>query len=75
MKITAQFAFWTSLLFGLVCLAAGLHGLYRAPGIAEEATRADAHGFAWFWLFLASIALLTALVSWLMAKGKLGRLE
>jgi hypothetical protein len=53
----------------------GLNGLYQLRTITDEAIRADARGFAWFWLFLASIALLAGLLSGLMAKGKLGRLD
>jgi uncharacterized membrane protein YfcA len=75
MKVTAQMAFWMSLVFGLICLAVGLNGLYQLRTITDEAIRADARGFAWFWLFLASIALLAGLLSGLMAKGKLGRLD
>lgn len=75
MKLTAQMAMWLSLAFGAICLVVGLRGLWALDSITDEAVRADARGFAWFWLFLASIALLTALLSGLMAKGKLGSLE
>jgi hypothetical protein len=75
MKLTAQMAMWLALLFGSVCLAVGVNGLWALQSITDEAIRADAHGFAWFWLFLAAIALLTALLSGLMAKGKLGPLD
>jgi hypothetical protein len=75
MKVTAYMAFWGALVFGVVCLAVGLHGLWSLDGIADEALRSDARGFAWFWLFLASIALLIDVLSVLMVKGKLGELE
>ena len=68
-------AFWGALVFGLVCAAVGLHGLWSLDGITDAAVRADARGFAWFWLFLASVLLLIGLLSGLMAKGKLGSLE
>ena len=75
MKLTAQMSFWGSLVFGLLCLGAGVHGLWRLREIGDESLRADAHGFAWFWLFLAAIALLTALLSKLAAKGRFGQLD
>ena len=75
MKLTAQMTFWISLVLGLICLAAGVHGLWSVAAIADEAVRADATGFSWFWLFLAAIALLICLLAWLMARGKLGPLD
>jgi len=74
-KLTAQMTFWTSLAFGLLCLGVGVHGLWGLADITDEALRADAHGFAWFWLFLAAVTLLICLLSWLMARGKLGALD
>ena len=75
MKLSAQMAFWGALVLFLACGAVGVHGLWDAREITDEATRADAQGFAWFWLFLAGIALLTCILSALMARGKLGRLD
>jgi hypothetical protein len=75
MKVTAIMAFWGALVFGLVCLGVGMHGLWALDTITDEALRSDARGFAWFWLFLAAIGLLIGLLSGLMAKGKLGNLE
>jgi len=75
MKLTAQMTFWTALVFGLVCLGAGVQGLRSVAGITDEAVRADAQGFAWFWLFLAAVALLIGLLAGLMARGKLGQLD
>jgi NADH:ubiquinone oxidoreductase subunit 6 (subunit J) len=71
-KLSAQMSFWGALVLFLACGAVGVHGLWSVRGIADEATRADAQGFAWFWLFLAAVALLICILSALMAKGKLG---
>jgi len=68
-------SFWGALVFGLLCLGVGVHGLWHLGDVTDEALRSDAQGFAWFWLFLAAIALLICLFSWLMAKGKLGVLD
>ncbi len=75
MKITAQTAAVLSLIFGVACLAVGVNGLWQSGALADEAARADAHGFAWFWLFLGAVALATCVLSVLMARGKLGRLD
>jgi hypothetical protein len=70
-----QMTMWAALVLGSICFAVGVHGLWTLDAIGDEAARADAHGFAWFWLFLAAIALLTALLAGLAAKGRFGRLE
>ena len=75
MKLTAQMSFWGALVFGLFCLGVGLQGLWSLRDITDETLRADGHGFAWFWLFLAAIALLICVLSHLMVKGKLGELD
>lgn len=75
MKITAYMALWGALVFGLVCLGVGIHGLWSLDGISDEAVRSDARGFAWFWLFLATVALVIGVLSALMVKGKFGELD
>jgi hypothetical protein len=75
MKITAQLAAVLSLVFGLLCLGVGVYGLWKVREMADAAARSDAVGFAWFWLFLAAVALATSVLSALMAKGRLGRLD
>ena len=75
MKLSMQMTMWAALVLGAICLGVGVHGLWTLDAISDEAARADAHGFAWFWLFLAAIALLTALLSKLAAKGRFGQLD
>ena len=74
-KLSAQMSFWGALVMFLACGAVGVHGLWSVRGITDEAARADAQGFAWFWLFLAAVALLICVLSALMAKGKLGGID
>ena len=64
MKISAQFALWSSIVFAIVCLYVGFNGLSGVDAVADEAARADARGFAYFWLFLGAVAVACALVSW-----------
>jgi len=75
MKITAQLSAVLALVFGLVCIGFGAHGLWQVRDMADAAERADAQGFAWFWVFLGAVGLVIAALSHLMARGRLGRLD
>ena len=69
MKISAQFSLWGSVVFALFCLGYAFAGFSSIDGMADDATRADARGFALFWLFLGAIGIVMAIVSWRMVKG------
>jgi hypothetical protein len=56
MKISAQLALWSSIIFGLLCLWVAWSGFSALDGMTDLEARADASGFAWFWLFLAAVA-------------------
>jgi hypothetical protein len=75
MRLGMHMTLWASLVFAAICFAVGVHGLWSLRAATDEALRADAHGFAWFWLFLGAIALLMALLARLATKGKLGPLD
>ena len=64
MKISAHFALWSSVVFAIVCLYIGFNGLSSVDAVADEAARADARGYAYFWLFLGAVAIASALASW-----------
>ena len=66
MKISAQFSMWGSVVFALFCLGYAFSGFSSLDGMADDATRADARGFALFWLFLGCIGIIMAIVSWWM---------
>jgi hypothetical protein len=68
-KITAQFALWSSLAFATLCLAVGFSGLSQIEAMADAAERSDARGYAYFWLFLGAIAVACAVVSrWIIKR-------
>jgi NADH:ubiquinone oxidoreductase subunit 5 (subunit L)/multisubunit Na+/H+ antiporter MnhA subunit len=69
MKISAQFSMWGSVVFALFCLGYAFAGFSSMDAMADDATRADARGFALFWLFLGAIGIVMAIVSWRMVKG------
>jgi hypothetical protein len=75
MKISAKVAFWIALVFSLFCLGSALTGLFSLDSISDAQERADARGYAWFWLFLAGVGFGFGALSWLMAKGSFGNLE
>jgi hypothetical protein len=69
MKISAQFSMWGSVVFALFCLGYAFSGFSSLDGMADDAARADARGFALFWLFLGAVGIVMAIVSWRMVKG------
>ncbi|HWI38166.1 MAG TPA: hypothetical protein VNU64_17030 [Burkholderiales bacterium] len=72
MMFSARIAVWICAVFGLVCAGAALTALTGAPGLADAAEREASYGYGAFWGFLALIAVVFGVLSWLMAKGKLG---
>jgi hypothetical protein len=75
MRISAQLAMWMCAAFGLVCLGFAVNGFTGLAGAADPAEAELIAGYAWFWTFLASIALVFGVLSWLIRDGKLGRVE
>ena len=75
MMFSARIAVWICAVFGLVCAGAALTALTGAPTLADPAEREASYGYAAFWGFLTLIAAVFGVLSWLMAKGKLGAVE
>jgi len=75
MKISAQLCLWLCAVFGLICAGAALTAFTGAASIPDAAEREASYGYAGFWAFLAFVALVFGVLSWMMAKGKLGPVE
>ena len=75
MKISAQMCVWLCAAFGLVCLAAAITAFTGGATITDVAEREAAIGYAWFWGFLALVAAVFGVLSWMIAKGKLGPVQ
>lgn len=75
MKISAQAAIWMCAAFALVCLSVAFTGFSSLGTAATEAERDASLGYAWFWTFLAMVAVVFGILSWLIAKGKFGPVE
>ncbi|HKU85296.1 MAG TPA: hypothetical protein VJV77_03065 [Casimicrobiaceae bacterium] len=67
MKISAQFSMWASVVFALACFGVAFNGLSEID-VVDAAARADARGYAYFWLFLGAVATACGVVSWWIAK-------
>ena len=75
MKISAQLAVWLCAAFGLVCLGVSLRGFSGATSMTDAAERDVSLGYAWFWTFLAVVAAVFGVLSWMIQKGKFGPVE
>jgi hypothetical protein len=75
MKISAQLAVWLCAAFGLVCLGVALSGFTGASSVTDAVERNDSLGYAWFWTFLALVAAVFGVLSWMVQKGKFGPVE
>lgn len=64
MKISAQMTVIMAAIFAAVCLGVAITGFTSLGEIADPTQKADAVGFAWFWTFLASVAIVIGLLAW-----------
>ncbi len=55
-------------IFAVICLGVAITGFVSLGDIADPAQAADAKGFAWFWTFLASVAIALGVVAWWMQR-------
>ena len=68
MKMSAHVAMWGAIVLAVFCLGYAFSGFSSLDSVADEAARADARGFAYFWLFLGGVAAVIALASHWMGK-------
>ena len=68
MKISAQVAMWGAIVLALFCLGYAFSGFSSLDSVTDDVARADARGFAYFWLFLGGVAVGIALLSHWMGK-------
>jgi sensor domain CHASE-containing protein len=75
MKISAAIAVWMCAIFALVCLGFALTGFTALPDLVDEAERESSWGYVGFWTFLAVVAMVFGVLSWMISKGKFGDVE
>jgi hypothetical protein len=61
--------------FGAVCLGFALNGFAGLADAANAAERDLIAGYAWFWTFLAVVAAVFGVLSWMIKQGKLGNVD
>ena len=54
--------------FAAVCLGFAVTGFTSLREITDPVQASDARGFAWFWTFLAAVAIVFGALSWWIAK-------
>ena len=66
MKISAQISIVMAAIFATICFGVAISGFSSLGEITDPVQHADASGFAWFWAFLGSIAVVFGAVGvWL----------
>jgi len=56
-------------IFAAICLGIAITGFTSLGDITDPTEVADARGFAWFWTFLASVAIVLGLLAWWVARN------
>jgi hypothetical protein len=63
MKVSARLAAILAAVFAVFCLGFAVSGFTSLGEITDATQLADAKGFAWFWTFLAAVALVFGALS------------
>ena len=64
MRLSMRASMIMAAVFAAVCLGFAFNGFSSLGEINDPAQLADAKGFAWFWTFLAGVALMFGVLSW-----------
>ena len=56
-------------IFAAICLSVAITGFTSLGGLTDPVEVADAKGFAWFWTFIASVAIGLALLAWWVTRN------
>ncbi len=56
-------------IFAAICLGVAITGFTSLGDITDPTEVADARGFAWFWTFLAGVAIVLGLLAWWVARN------
>ena len=75
MMISAKIAVWLCAGFALFCLGYAFTGFSALETVADAAEREASRGYVWFWTFLAVVAMVFGVLSWMISKGKFGDVE
>jgi hypothetical protein len=68
LKLSLQATMLIGIIFAVACLGVAVTGFASLGEISDATQAADARGFAWFWAFLALVAMTFAVLSWWLAR-------
>jgi len=66
MKLSAKLTMIISAFFASLCFGVAIKGFMSPGDITDAVQLANARGYAWFWAFLGSVALVMGGLSWWM---------
>lgn len=69
MKLSLHATVAIAAIFAAICLGVAITGFSSLGELADPKEIADARGFAWFWAFLASVAIGLGLLAWWLARN------
>ena len=75
MKISAMMAMWMCAVFALICFGVAFSGFSALASLTDETEREMSQGYAWFWTFLGTVAVLFGVLSWMIKEGRFGELD
>jgi len=71
MQISAKLSVIMAAVFAVLCFAVAINGFTSASGVDDPVLRADSLGFAGFWAFLGTVAVVFGAVGvWLLRTQK-----
>lgn len=68
MKFSLQATMVIGAILAIACLGVSITGFASLGDLPDPAVAADAKGYAWFWAFLALVALAFAVASWWLVR-------
>ncbi len=68
MKLSALMTVVVAAVFAAVCFGVAITGFTSLGDISDPVVLSDAKGFAWFWAFLGSVAVVMGAVSWWLVR-------
>jgi len=69
LKFSLQATVVVAAIFAAICLGVAITGFGSLSELTDPTEVADARGFAWFWTFLASVAIGFGLLAWWLARN------
>jgi len=70
MNVSAKLGVILAVVFAVFCLGFAVTGFSSLGEISDPTQAADARGFAWFWTFLAGVAIVFGALSWWIGRSQ-----